>query len=126
MIFEQHLQLEERLDAVFGGRAPPFAIRGGRRLNDGVDVGRGGERRLRDGLSGGRIDHVAPLRRFRFHPGAVEIVQNFLVRVAVVPVISVLISGAIGKSVSMFLRDLKSIRGGRDFSPDEKRRPIRG
>ena len=41
MIFEQHFQLEERLDAVFRRRAPPLAISGGGRFDRGVDFRRG-------------------------------------------------------------------------------------
>jgi len=61
VIFEQHLQLEEWLNAVFGRSAAPFGEGGGRGFDSLVDFGSFRERDLGEDFAGGRIDYVAPL-----------------------------------------------------------------
>ena len=60
VIFEQQLQLEQRLDAVFGRRAPPGGIGSGRGVDRLRDLSGIGERNFRDGFAGGGIDDVRP------------------------------------------------------------------
>ena len=74
VLFEQHLQLEQRLDAVFGRRAAPFGKRCGGGFDGGVDFGGIGERNAGEGFAGRGIDDVAPLGGARFGPLAVDVV----------------------------------------------------
>ena len=60
VIFEQHLQLEQRLDAVFGRSAAPVGERRGGGFDGRVDFSGIGERDLREDFAGGGIDDVAP------------------------------------------------------------------
>jgi hypothetical protein len=46
VVFEQHLQLEQRLDAVFGRSAAPFGEGGGGGFDGLIDFGGVGERDL--------------------------------------------------------------------------------
>ena len=60
VIFEQHLQLEQRLDAVFGRSAAPFGEGGGGGFDGLIDFGWLGERDLGESFAGRGIDYVAP------------------------------------------------------------------
>ena len=74
VIFEQHLQLEERLDAVFGRSAAPFGKCGGRGFDRLIHFGSLGERNLSQSLAGRGIDDIAPFGGGRVGPSAVDVV----------------------------------------------------
>src|ERR1700688_2967226 len=61
VIFEQHLQLKERLDAVFGRSAAPFGEGGSCGFDSLVDFGGFGKRDLGKDFTGGGVDDIAPL-----------------------------------------------------------------
>src|SRR5580693_5295637 len=74
VIFEKHLQLEQRLDAVFRRSAAPFGKGGRRGLDRRVHFRGVGERDLGQRFAGGGIDHVAPLGDVRVGPLAVDVI----------------------------------------------------
>jgi len=76
MVFEKHLQLEERLNPVFGRRPAPFRKRGGCGLNGGGDLGSIAERNLGERFARRGIDHLAPFGGARFRPSAVDVVAE--------------------------------------------------
>jgi len=55
VVFEKLLQLEERLDAVFGWRAAPFRESCGSSLDRGGSLGGVAKRGLSDDLAGGGL-----------------------------------------------------------------------
>ena len=63
VLFEQHLQLEQRLDAVFGRSAAPFRKGGGGGFDGGVHFGGVGQRNAGQDFARGGIDDVAPFGR---------------------------------------------------------------
>src|ERR1700719_4221217 len=77
VIFEQHLQLEERLDAVFGGRAAPLGKSGGGGFDGLADFSGIGKLDLGQRFSRGGIDYIAPFYRGRFGPLAIDVVREF-------------------------------------------------
>ena len=78
VIFEQHLQLEERLDAVFGRSAAPFGEGRGGGFDGLVDFGGIGERDLGENFAGRGIDYVAPFCwQADIGPAAVDVVGEF-------------------------------------------------
>src|SRR5579862_6928381 len=70
VIFEQHLQFEQRLNAVFGRSAAPFGKGGGGSFDGFIDFSGVAERNLRENLAGGGIDYVAPFVLGRTGGGA--------------------------------------------------------
>ena len=76
VLFEQHLQLEQRLDAVFGRSAAPFGKGGGGGFDGGVHFRGVGERNAGQHFAGGGIDHVAPFGGVRLGPLAVDVVRQ--------------------------------------------------
>ncbi len=72
MIFEQHLEFEERLDAVFGRSAAPFREGGG--FDSLIHFVRVGERDLGQDFAGGGVDHIAEVGGLRVGPAAVDVV----------------------------------------------------
>ncbi len=60
MLFKQHLQLEQRLDAIFGGSAPPFRISSVRRINRPSNLSRVRNRNAPQHFSRRGIDDVQP------------------------------------------------------------------
>src|SRR6202044_3448972 len=77
VIFEQHLQLKQRLDAVFRGRAAPLGKSGGGGFDGLVDFSGIGERDLGQRFSRGGIDYIAPFYRGRFGPLSIDGVREF-------------------------------------------------
>ena len=77
MIFEKLLQLEQRLDAVFGRSATPFGIGCSGGLHGCVYFSGAGERSFGDGFSGRGIGDVEPVRGGGFDPLAIDVVRNF-------------------------------------------------
>ncbi len=74
MIFEQHLELEERLDAVFRRSAAPFGESGGRGFNGGIHFAGVGEGDLGQRFAGRGIDDVAPFTGARVGPLTVDVI----------------------------------------------------
>src|ERR1700676_132847 len=76
VIFEEHLQFEERLDAVFGRSAAPFGEGGGGGFDGVIDFSGIGEWDLSDYFAGSGIDYVAPFVGTRVGPLAVDVVRK--------------------------------------------------
>jgi len=74
VIFEQHLQLEQWLDAVFGRRAAPFGEGCGRGFDSLVDFVGLREWDLSQSFAGCGIDYVTPFLRTGVGPLAVDVV----------------------------------------------------
>jgi hypothetical protein len=72
VLFEKHLQLEERLDAVFRGSAAPLRIGSGRGFDGTGDLGGIGDGYASENLGSGGIDDVVPLGSLGFDPLSVD------------------------------------------------------
>ena len=99
VLLEQHLELEERLDAIFGRSAAPFRESAGCGFDGHVDFGGVGERDAGQDFAGRRIHNVAPFGRVRLGPLAVDVVREFgdgrcCYRHGVMPLLSRRISAA--------------------------------
>ena len=68
MLFEQHLQLEERLDAVFGRRASPFREGGRGGFDGGIYFAGFGKRNFAQRRARRGIDDFLPVGRSRIGP----------------------------------------------------------
>ena len=77
LLFENVLQLEQRLNTIFSRSAPPFRKGGGRSLNRGRDFGGAGKRSLSDDLASGRVGDIEPFGGFGIDPLPVNVVRNF-------------------------------------------------
>ena len=80
MLFEQHLQLEERLDAVLWRRAPPFGKSGRSGFYGRIDVICSAERNGRYDFARRGIDDVAEFRCVRVGPLAVDVLGKLVGR----------------------------------------------
>ncbi len=77
VIFEQHLQLEQRLNAVLSGRAAPLRISGSSRFDGARHFGGARHRDAPEYFGGCRIDDVVPLGGLRVNPLSVDEMRNF-------------------------------------------------
>ena len=68
VLFEQHLQLEERLDAVFRRRASPFREGGRGGFDGGIYFAGFCKRNFAQGSARGGIDDFLPVGRSRIGP----------------------------------------------------------
>ena len=75
--FENVLQLEQRLNAIFRRRAPPFGKGSGGRFDRGGDFGSAGKRSLGDDFAGGGIGDIEPFGGIGIDPLPVNVVGNF-------------------------------------------------
>ena len=74
--FQQLLQLEERLDAVFRRSASPIGERSSSGFDRRTNVARIGQRHFRQSLASRGIDDIEPFTGIRFGPFAINVILN--------------------------------------------------